>query len=37
MEEKLRALKRLDSGVTAKTIDSELKVGKSTVGDWKKN
>ena len=37
MEEKLRALKRLDSGVTAKTIASELGVGKSTVGDWKKN
>ena len=37
MEEKLCALKRLDSGVMAKTIASELGVGKSTVGDWKKN
>ncbi|XP_044311435.1 jerky protein homolog-like [Varanus komodoensis] len=37
MEEKLRAIKRLDSGVMAKTIASDLGVGKSTVGDWKKN
>ena len=36
MEEKRHALKRLDSGVTAKTIASELGVGKSTDGDWKK-
>jgi transposase len=37
MEEKLRTIQRLDSGVTAKNIASELGVGKSTVGDWKKN
>lgn len=37
MEEKIRAINRLDSGVTAKTIASELGVGKSTVSDWKKN
>jgi transposase-like protein len=36
MEEKLRAMQRLESGVTAKNIASELGVGKSTVGDWKK-
>ena len=37
MEEKLCALKRLDSGVAAKIIASELGVRKSTVGNWKKN
>jgi transposase len=36
MEEKLRAIQRLGSGVTAKNVASELEVGKSTVGDWKK-
>lgn len=37
MEEKLRAVNRLDSGESAKKIALELGVGKSTVGDWKKN
>jgi transposase len=36
MEEKLHVIQRLESGVTAKNIASELGVGKSTVGDWKK-
>jgi hypothetical protein len=36
MEEKLRAIQRLDYGVTAKNIASELGVGKSTVGTGKK-
>jgi DNA-binding transcriptional regulator YiaG len=36
MEEKLRVTQRLDSGVTAKNMASELGVGKSTVGDWEK-
>jgi Mn-dependent DtxR family transcriptional regulator len=33
MEEKLRVIQRLESGVTAKNMASELGVGKSTVGD----
>lgn len=37
MEEKLRSIKRLDAGESAKKIAGELGVGKSTVGDWKKN
>ncbi|XP_055933623.1 jerky protein homolog-like [Argiope bruennichi] len=37
MEKKLRAIQQLDTGVTAKIIASELGVGKSTVGDWKRN
>lgn len=36
IEQKLEAIKRLDSGESAKKIAFELGVGKSTVGDWKK-
>lgn len=37
MEQKLIALKRLDAGQSAKKIAQDFNVGKSTVGDWKKN
>lgn len=37
MEDKLLALKRLDKGESVKKIAVELGVGKSTIGDWKKN
>lgn len=37
MEDKVNAIRRLDSGESAKKIALELGVGKSTVGDWKKN
>lgn len=37
IEDKLRALKRLDAGETAKKIASEMGVGTSTVSDWKKS
>lgn len=36
MEEKLRAIKRIDAGESAKKIALELRVGTSTVSDWKK-
>lgn len=37
MEERFRALKRLDAGETAKKIAVEMGVGTSTVSDWKKS
>lgn len=37
MDEKLRSLKRLDAGETAKKIAVEMGVGTSTVSDWKKH
>lgn len=37
IEEKLRAIKRLDAGETAKKIAIEMGVGTSTVSDWKKS
>uniref|UniRef100_A0A1B6M632 HTH CENPB-type domain-containing protein n=1 Tax=Graphocephala atropunctata TaxID=36148 RepID=A0A1B6M632_9HEMI len=37
MEEKLRAIKRLDMGESAKKIAAEMGVGTSTVSDWKKS
>ncbi|KAG8259724.1 hypothetical protein J6590_108524 [Homalodisca vitripennis] len=37
MEEKFRAIQRMDAGESWITIAKELGVGKSTVGDWKKN
>lgn len=36
MDEKFRALKRLDAGETAKKIAADMGVGTSTVSDWKK-
>jgi len=37
VEEKLRAIKRIDGGESAKKIALELGVGTSTVSDWRKN
>ncbi|XP_054284043.1 jerky protein homolog-like [Macrosteles quadrilineatus] len=37
VEEKLRAIKRIDAGETAKKVAFELGVGTSTVSDWRKN
>lgn len=37
MDEKFRALKRLDAGETAKKIAVEMGVGTSTISDWKKH
>ena len=37
MVEILHAIKWLDSGITVKTIASELGIGENRVGDWKKN
>lgn len=37
MGDKHCAIQRLDSGESAKKISLELGVGKTTVGDWKKN
>lgn len=37
VDEKLKALKRLDDGETTEKIASSLKVAQSTVRMWKKN
>lgn len=37
MEEKLKALKRLDNGETLLKVAQDYNVGKTTVGDWKRN
>lgn len=36
VEEKYRAIKRIDNGESAKKIALELGVGTSTVSDWRK-
>lgn len=37
VEQKLKALKRLDSGESASKLAVEFGVGKATISDWKKN
>lgn len=37
LEDKLNAIKMLDSGASLKTVAQKYDVGVSTVGDWKKN
>lgn len=37
MEEKLKALKRLDNGETLLKVAQDYNVGKTTEGDWKRN
>uniref|UniRef100_A0A1B6G8K7 HTH psq-type domain-containing protein n=1 Tax=Cuerna arida TaxID=1464854 RepID=A0A1B6G8K7_9HEMI len=37
VEQKLKALKRLDNGESLTKIAAEIGVGKATVSDWKKN
>ena len=36
MEQKLRALNRLDKGESVSAVAKDMGVGKSTIGDWKK-
>lgn len=37
MEEKLKALQRIDNGETLLKVAQDYNVGKTTVGDWKRN
>ncbi|KAG8250470.1 hypothetical protein J6590_100770 [Homalodisca vitripennis] len=37
LEEKFKALTRLDNGETIKMVTADLEVGEVTVGDWRQN
>lgn len=37
LNDKLEVIKRLDSGESVSKLTSELKIGKSTICDWRKN